>query len=66
MKAAKIREMSLDELAREETELSKQLFHLRLQQATGQLSNVNKIRQIRKDLARVKTIQTEKEAGNGA
>jgi large subunit ribosomal protein L29 len=66
MKASKIREMSLEELAREELELSKQLFKLRLQKATGQLSNVNKIRQIRKDLARVKTIQTEKEVGNGA
>ncbi len=53
--------MSKDELAGEAQELSKQLFQLRLQKATGQLGNVNKIRVIRKDLARVKTVLTEKE-----
>jgi large subunit ribosomal protein L29 len=66
MRASKVREMSQDELANEERELSKQLFQLRLQKATGQLDNVNKIRLIRKDLARIKTIQTEKAKGNGA
>jgi large subunit ribosomal protein L29 len=61
MKASKLREMSVDELGKEELELSKQLFQLRLQKATGQLDNVNKIREIRKDLARVNTVRTEKE-----
>jgi large subunit ribosomal protein L29 len=61
MKAEKLREMSVDELADEAQELSKQLFQLRLQKATGQLDNVTKIRVIRKDLARVKTVLTEKE-----
>ena len=61
MKATKLRDMSKDELAGEAQELSKQLFQLRLQKATGQLGNVNKIRVIRKDLARVKTVLTEKE-----
>jgi large subunit ribosomal protein L29 len=61
MKAIKLRDMSKQELADEASELSKQLFKLRLQKATGQLDNVNKIRVIRKDLARVKTVLTEKE-----
>jgi large subunit ribosomal protein L29 len=61
MKASKMREMSASELSDEAREMSKQLFQLRLQKATGQLDNVNKIREIRKDLARVKTILTEKE-----
>ncbi|HUV14397.1 MAG TPA: 50S ribosomal protein L29 [Acidobacteriota bacterium] len=65
MKASKMREMSVTELSDEAREMSKQLFQLRLQKATGQLDNVNKIREIRKDLARVKTVLTEKEENNG-
>ncbi|HLV01982.1 MAG TPA: 50S ribosomal protein L29 [Acidobacteriota bacterium] len=61
MKASKLREMSIEELEKEREELSKQLFQLRLQEATGQLDNVSKIRQIRRDRARVNTILTEKE-----
>ena len=65
MKASKMREMSATELSDEAREMSKQLFQLRLQKATGQLDNVNKIREIRKDLARVNTVLTEKEKDNG-
>ena len=65
MKASKMREMSVTELSDEAREMSKQLFQLRLQKATGQLDNVNKIREIRKDLARVNTVLTEKEENNG-
>ena len=61
MKASKLRDMSIEELANELEQLSKQLFQLRLQKATGQLDNTGKIRQIRKDLARVETVITEKE-----
>lgn len=61
MKASKLREMSIEELANEREELSKQLFQLRLQKATGQLDNTSKVRLIRKDLARVETVMTEKE-----
>lgn len=60
MKASKYRDMSVEELTDEAGELSKQLFQLRLQKATGQLDNVSKIQQIRGDLARVKTVLTEK------
>lgn len=42
-------------------DLSQQLFKLRFQKATGQLDNKHKMRQVRKDLARVKTILTEKQ-----
>lgn len=61
MKASKLREMSIEELEKEREELSKQLFQLRLQEATGQLDNVTKVRQIRRDRARVNTVLTEKE-----
>ena len=45
--------------------LAQQLFKLRFQKATGQLENVIRIRQVRKDLARVKTIMREKEIAAG-
>lgn len=61
MKASKLREMTIEELEKEREELSRQLFQLRLQEATGQLDNVTKVRQIRKDRARVNTVLTEKE-----
>ncbi|MDA2935508.1 50S ribosomal protein L29 [Acidobacteria bacterium AH-259-D05] len=61
MKASKLREMSEEELEDEAKAFSEQLFKLRLQQATGQLENVRKIRAVRRDLARAKTILTEKE-----
>ena len=61
MKASKFREMSREELETEVAASSEQLFRLRLQKATGQLENVMKIGQVRKDLARIKTVLTEKE-----
>ncbi|MDA2927387.1 50S ribosomal protein L29 [Acidobacteria bacterium AH-259-G07] len=61
MKASKFREMSIEELQNEANAFSEQLFKLRVQTATGQQDNVMKIRQVRKDLARVKTVLTEKE-----
>ena len=64
MKASKIREMGQEDLKKEAEALSRQLFNLRVQSATGQLENVIKIRQVRRDLARVKTILTEKRTGS--
>ncbi len=61
MKASKFREMSREDLESEVGAFSEQLFRLRLQKATGQLEDVMKIRKIRRDLARVKTVLTEKE-----
>ncbi|MEE8348013.1 MAG: 50S ribosomal protein L29 [Acidobacteriota bacterium] len=65
MKAEKLREMSIEELEGEAQSHAEQLFKLRLQQATGQLDNVMKIRQVRRDRARVMTILTEKEGATG-
>ena len=61
MKAAKVREMGLDELRTKERELSEQLFRLRVQQSLGQLDNAIKLREIRRDVARVKTVLKEKQ-----
>jgi large subunit ribosomal protein L29 len=60
MKSAELREKSVEDLKDEVDAMNKQLFQLRLQKATGQLDNVSKFKQIKKDLARVKTVLTEK------
>jgi large subunit ribosomal protein L29 len=59
MKAAKVREMGTDELNTKEQELSEQLFRLRVQKSIGQLDNAVKLREIRRDIARVKTVLKE-------
>ncbi len=65
MKAKEIRQMSEKELNTELTELKTELFNLRFQLATGQLDNPLRIKTIRKDIARVKTIVKERELGIG-
>ena len=60
MKAAKIRELGREELEGKGRELEEQLFRLRLQQSLGQTENPLKIREVRRDIARVKTILREK------
>ena len=60
MKLEKIREMNETELNNEEKKLKKELFNLRFQQVTGQLENPIKMRDVKKDIARVKTILREK------
>lgn len=59
MKADKIREWTADELKAKEREFSDQLFRLKFQFASGQTDTLAKIRVLRKDLARVKTILRE-------
>ncbi len=61
MKPDKVREMGLDELRTKERELSEQLFRLRVQKSLGQLDNAIKLREIRRDIARVKTVLREKQ-----
>ena len=56
MKAEKIREMSADDLKTKARELQEQLFRLRFQKSLGQLDNALKIRETRRDIARVKTV----------
>ena len=61
MKPSAIREMDAEELRQKEAELQEQLFRLRVQQSIGQLDNTLKLRETRRDIARVKTILKEKQ-----
>ncbi len=61
MKANEVRKMSAEELTAKLSDLKKDLFQLRLQHATNQLDNPVKIAQVKRDIARVKTIIREQE-----
>ncbi len=61
MKAAEIREKSNADLLNDIKALKDELFTLRFQQATGQLQNTARMREIRKTIARIKTIMAERE-----
>ena len=63
MKISEIRDLSADELASKEGELKDQLFKLRFQHTLGQLENPLKMKNIKKDIARIKTVLTEMEKG---
>ena len=65
MNAHDLRDMTVDDLRAKESELSEQLFALRLQKVTGQLDNPAKLRHVRRDLARVLTVAHEKSAAEG-
>jgi large subunit ribosomal protein L29 len=60
MKAAEIRELTDDALRERLRELQEELFNLRFQLATGQIENVGRIRTVRRDIARLKTIQRQR------
>ena len=60
MKASDVRAMTPDQLTDELLRLKKEQFNLRFQRATGQLENTSRVTQVRKDIARVKTIQRRK------
>ncbi len=60
MKAAELRESTVDELVKKDRDLRKELFNLRFQQATGEIENPMRIRAIKKDIARIQTVITEK------
>ena len=60
MKAAELRDLGPDELGAKERELTDQLFRLRIQKSIGQLEAPAKIRGVRRDLARVKTVFRQK------
>ena len=61
MKPAEVRELSTDELQGREQELHDQLFRLRIQKSMGQLEAAQKLKSLRRDRARVKTVLREKE-----
>jgi len=60
MKAAELRDLAPDELGVKERELTDQLFRMRIQKSMGQLESPEKIRTVRRDLARVKTVLRQK------
>jgi len=61
MKPAKVREMGTEELKAKERDLQEQLFRLRVQKSIGQLDNAIKLRDTRRDIARVKTVLKDKQ-----
>jgi len=61
MKVAEIRELSMDELHNREKDLDDQIFRLRIQKSMGQLEAPARVRELRKDLAKIKTILREKQ-----
>ena len=61
MKANEIKDMTVDELNSKLAELKQELFNLRFQQATGQLENTARLKTIKKTIARIKTVLTERE-----
>lgn len=63
MKAKEVRGKTIDELDDELVRLKKEQFNLRFQAASGQLENTARVREVRRDVARVKTIARQKRAG---
>ena len=61
MKASELRELNDTELAERGQELAEELFNLRFQLATAQIENVGRIAEVRRDIARVKTVQRERQ-----
>jgi ribosomal protein L29 len=61
VKARELRELTDDELGRKLADLKEELFNLRFQAATGQLDNPMRMKAVKKDIARVKTIMRERE-----
>lgn len=66
MKATDVRAKTLDELRTELESLKKEQFNLRFQKATSQLENTGRVRQIRRDIARIQTIMREKRVATSA
>jgi large subunit ribosomal protein L29 len=60
MKPSELKAMTIDELIQKEKDFRKELFNLRFQQATGEIENPMRIHAVRKDIARVLTIKSEK------
>lgn len=61
MKAHEVRDLGPDELQQKYQELVEELFNLRFQLATGQIENIGRITAVRRDIARVKTVQRERQ-----
>ena len=66
MKAADIRTMTVDQINDEVLKLKKEQFNLRFQRATGQLENTARVREVRRDIARLKTVGQQKRGPKAA
>ena len=66
MKAGDLKVMTPDQLSDELMKLKKEQFNLRFQRATGQLENTGRVREVRRDIARIKTIAAQKRAAEKA
>jgi len=66
MKAGDVKVMTPDQLSDELMKLKKEQFNLRFQRATGQLENTGRVREVRRDIARIKTIAAAKRAAEKA
>jgi len=66
MKVGEFRDLQVDELRQREKELDDQLFRLRIQKSMGQLEAAHKLKALRRDLARLKTVLREKETAPAA
>ena len=64
MKATEIRALSAQDLNKKLADLKTELFNLRFQQATGQLENTARLKTVKKTIARIKTVITEREMGS--
>ena len=63
MKADSMRDMSIDQIEDQVDKLKKEQFNLRFQRASGQLENTSRVREVRRDIARIKTVQAQKRNG---
>jgi large subunit ribosomal protein L29 len=63
MKIADVRALSVDQIDDEVLKLKKEQFNLRFQRATGQLENTSRVREVRRDIARLKTVAKNKRSG---
>ncbi len=63
MKASELHQLTLEELAQKEADFREELFNLRLQRVTGKLENPSRAREVRKAIARIKTIINGKRKG---
>ena len=63
MKAEEIRGFTADQLDDQLVKLKKEQFNLRFQRASGQLENTSRVREVRRDIARIKTVQVQKRNG---
>ena len=63
MKSEEVRSLTADQLDDQLVKLKKEQFNLRFQRASGQLENTSRVREVRRDIARIKTVQAQKRNG---